>query len=64
MGLAAKFSTARAVEMQFFLALERLANVKWQLVLGGFLGAAPIYSQSLAGRCRHYPARLVGGGSL
>ena len=51
-------------ECRFFLALSRVRKVECALVLGGFLGAAPIYSNPVAGGRRHYPARLAGGGRL
>ena len=59
-----EFSTGGNFFVYFFLALLRAANVKLHLVLGGFLGAAPIYSNRVAEGHRHYPARLGGGGSL
>ena len=51
-------------QMYFFLALQWLRNVQCALGLGGFLGAAPIYSNRVAGGRRHYPVRSGGGRSL
>src|SRR5229473_6864127 len=51
-------------DVLFFLALAWVRNVECALGLGGFLGAAPIYSNGVAGRRRHHPARRGGGRSL
>ena len=47
-----------------FACFAMVANVKCALGLGGFLEAAPIYSNGVAGGWRRYSARLGGGGSL
>ncbi len=60
-----EFSTERAAaRCAFFLALPWVRNVECALGLGGFLGAAPIYSNGVAGGRRHKPARRGGGRSL
>ena len=60
-----EFSTEKAAaRCNFFLALPGVANVECALGLGGFLGAAPIYSNRVAGARRHKPARRGGGRSL
>src|SRR5258707_8456781 len=51
-------------DVLFFLALPWVRNVECALGLGGFLGAAPIYSNGVAGRRRHNPARRGGGRCL
>jgi hypothetical protein len=50
--------------MTFLLALARVGNVECRLGLGGFLGAAPIYSNRVAVGLGEYIARLGGGGRL
>lgn len=74
-GLMMKFPSGSCVSQPEFSTGLQSANVVfacvgegWKsrvsLVLGGFLGAAPIYSNPVAGGRRHYPARLAGGGRL
>src|ERR1700675_4979815 len=50
--------------MYFLLASPWHANVECALGLGGFLEAAPIYRNGVAGGRRHYLARGDGGGGL